>query len=262
MAGAAAKIPLRDFSIGRVYERAVATLSFDPAATLVLAVLFGALPSLGLEYAMLQLNRAFGPDPALPVLVAQMAVIIVLFGMASSLAQAAFTPAVVAQSQNRRVRITECVVAVVRAAPLLVVLSVATSIAITLGSALLVVPGLLLWVVWAVAVPVLIDERSRIATVLLRSGQLTMGARWSIFGLLLVLFAIGAGSSLVVEVASGEWNNEDIASALSNRTYVALSVLSGMIVNSFYGAVIASLYVELRAWKAGPATETLEQVFA
>ena len=43
--------------------------------------------------------------------------------------------------------------------------------------------------------------------------------------------------------------------------FIIISLIVGTLVNLFWGLVQASLYVELRDWKDGPATAKLEQVF-
>ena len=94
-----------------------------------------------------------------------------------------------------------------------------------------------------------------------RSQELSEGARWKVMGVLLVLlalsfaFAVLLGLFMFVMLSMG-W-------AGSNFAIVSLVLrgLVGAIVNVVWGAVLASLYVELVQWKEGGSVEALERVF-
>lgn len=70
-------------------------------------------------------------------------------------------------------------------------LSIVMGLGIALGLIILIVPGLFLMVIWAVAPAIVVIERSGIMESLQRSRELTRGSRWSIFGLM-VIFLVGA----------------------------------------------------------------------
>ncbi|WP_348640382.1 ATP-binding cassette domain-containing protein, partial [Mesorhizobium sp. M2D.F.Ca.ET.226.01.1.1] len=59
-----------------------------------------------------------------------------------------------------------------------------------IGLVLLIVPGIILWLGWSMAVPVLIQERLGVFGSMSRSRVLTKGNRWSLFGLFLILIII------------------------------------------------------------------------
>ena len=49
---------------------------------------------------------------------------------------------------------------------------------------------------------------------------------------------------------------------ISSAGFVVFNLVLALITNLLWGAVQASLYVELRDWKDGPTVENLEEVFA
>ncbi|TIP97719.1 MAG: hypothetical protein E5X61_40330, partial [Mesorhizobium sp.] len=68
-----------------------------------------------------------------------------------------------------------------------------------LGLILLIVPGIILWLRWSVAVPVLVQERLGVFGSMARSSDLTKGSRWALFGLFLVMIV----AVIAIELALG-----------------------------------------------------------
>lgn len=66
-------------------------------------------------------------------------------------------------------------------------LSFLTNLGILVGVLLLIVPGIMLYVRWALALPAMMRENIDITDALGRSNALTEGNRWRIFGLALLL---------------------------------------------------------------------------
>ena len=257
-----AEIPSRDVSIGRVFERAIATIQHNPLTVLLLAFLFGALPNLAFLHVMDELERSTNTDSSVPGLLVYLATGIFLWSILASLVQAVLSQAVIAESEGKRTNLARSFAAAGRVAPAFVGLTLVTSLAMSLGLLVLIVPGLVLWVLWSVTIPVLIQERNGIAGALHRSSRLTKDVRWLVLALLLILLVAGLVESAGVELVSGEWQNSNGASELRNPTYVALLSAGDTMLSAFSATVIASLYVELRNSKEGPTSERLEQVFA
>jgi hypothetical protein len=65
--------------------------------------------------------------------------------------------------------------------------SILMLVSIMIGSLLLLVPGLILWTMFLVAVPVCVVERLGPVQSLRRSAELTKGNRWRLFGMFLLL---------------------------------------------------------------------------
>jgi hypothetical protein len=80
-----------------------------------------------------------------------------------------------------------------------------SGLAILLGFVALLLPGLFLYTIWWVAIPVAVIERPGALASLTRSADLTKGFRWRIFGLLaafmIAAFALAALSGGIVAAA-------------------------------------------------------------
>lgn len=124
-------------------------------------------------------------------------------------------------------------------------LTLLQAVAIVVGLVLLVVPGLYLMVVWAVATPVMIVERTTIGEALGRSIKLTEGRRWPVLGALvavgLVAFLLAVAAMLAFDL-----HLQPDATATKLAGWVV-----GAAVTSVFICVPAVLYVLLRQEKEG-----------
>jgi hypothetical protein len=122
-----------------------------------------------------------------------------------------------------------------------------------LGAIACILPGIWLWISWAVAVPVLLIEGSRGRKALGRSFRLVKGRWWGCFGALLLAYLLvglvsaGINAVLAAISLSGSGHGEVIEFAL--RT-VSGSV-SSMITTPFTAALTVVLYIDLRVRKEG-----------
>ena len=125
---------------------------------------------------------------------------------------------------------------------------------IALGMFLLIVPGVILAIMFYVAIPVRVVEGRNIGDCLSRSEKLTKGHRWSIFGLLVLVVII---STLINAVAGG------LMAIIGNLPLMGtiLYIVSAYI-TAFGSVISAMVYYELRAAKEGVDIDELSQVFA
>jgi uncharacterized membrane protein len=259
----------RSISVGRVFQLAFATIRHNPGPTLGLAFLFGALPGLAVTYFMERLQtQAITVDPAsaMPGGLGAFYSLILLSAVAglviAALTQAVLTRTTVAEAEGRRASFSESIKAGFGVLLPLIALSILLAVGVMLGFILLIVPGIILYVMWSVAVPALVEERPGIFGAFARSRELTRGARWKIFGILLILLVVywlvsGAVGLFGLSTASAQPNVVDMPTGL-----MVVSILVGTLINLFWGTVQAALYVELRDCKDGPATENLERIFS
>ena len=127
------------------------------------------------------------------------------------------------------------------------------AVAIWFGFMLCVIPGIVLSMQWAVAIPVAVTERAGIGLTLNRSTFLTDGFRWEIFGTWVVLFIIQLGLGVVLGLA-----------LLAAPRAVAMLLRDGVeILAVGLGATnTAVIYYRLRSLKEGVDTEGVAAVFA
>jgi hypothetical protein len=135
-----------------------------------------------------------------------------------------------------------------RAVPVIGV-AVLVGFAVVLAGLLLLVPGLIVWCMYYVAVPVCVIERPGVMASTSRSATLTKGYRWSIFGLLLLVSVIALVVSLVL-------------TRLGGGIVGVLLHFGWQIVSTAFGAVLVTVvYHDLRVAKEGIDIESLANVF-
>ena len=105
---------------------------------------------------------------------------------------------VVTANEGRQATFGESLSTALRVFLPLIGLSILFGLGIMFGLILLIVPGIMLMVAWAVAVPALVVERCGVIDALRRSAELTKGSRWKIFGLFLIILVIYWIVSVVV----------------------------------------------------------------
>ena len=121
-----------------------------------------------------------------------------------------------------------------------------------LGTLLLVVPGVMLMCMYYVAAPVTIVEREGVFNSMSRSGALTKGHRWQIFGIiqLVVIVNLVIGAVLVgIGLALGA-----VASAIMEQVWQ-------VVVGAFNAVVSGVLYYQLRVAKEGVDINQIASVF-
>jgi len=157
---------------------------------------------------------------------------------------------------GQRAGIGECVSRGLAVVLPVIVVGFLVSILVVLGSVLLLVPGIIVFVVCAVAIPVAVVERPGIWASVKRSAELTKGNRWRIFGLMLIFYGglalIGYGlqfAGLAVMMPDG-----------STISLVAQFVWSALNV-SIYAVFGAVMYHDLRVAKEGVTTSQIAAVF-
>jgi hypothetical protein len=138
--------------------------------------------------------------------------------------------------------------------------------ALLLGFAFFIIPGVLLYLAWAVAVPALVIDGTGVFGAFGRSAFLTRGARWNIFGIGLVVlvlyYVLLAGVGIVTVAITGlpspATRGLDGFLTLSS----VLSAIATTVSTAAFAAIQTSLYVELRDWKDGPQIDQLSDIFA
>ena len=103
------------------------------------------------------------------------------------------------------------------------------AIAVTIGLALLIVPGLILLTIWLVIVPAIMLEGHGVMSSFGRSRELVSGHGWNVFGVIvmtvLVLIAVGIGFGILEAAIDTAWASVvlDIASQTVTAPFVALA---------------------------------------
>lgn len=229
--------------------------------TLLLALIFGAAPFIFTGYASSLILDA-QQNASIPQALAAFAATLLLGTAVGTIPQAFLTGPVIAESLGRRASLRECIQSGAAVLLPILLVGIVYAVAVVTGLALLIVPGVMLMLAWAIPAPILVEERTSVGQSFRRSQQLTRGARWKIFGLLLVFYAIFILKEVAVELLSSEWDSATLTAPYSNPVYLALTAVAETLLAAFWCSVLAALYVELRELKDGPAANRLEQIFA
>ncbi len=266
MATATPVVEERRMSTGRVFQRAFSAISINPIVILGLALVVGALPGLIMSYLLYRFGLsspnalrtgAISPGGFAWAMFFSSMIMLVI----SAFVQGALTRATVSANEGTRASFGESLSAGVRVILPLIGLSILLALGVALGFILLIVPGVILLLMWAVAVPALVVERNGILAAFSRSAELTKGARWKIFGLFLALLVVYWLLSIIVGIVGLGMYAPTGATGFT-ITNVIGGVVVGTIFNTLWGTIQPSLYVELREWKEGTSIGNLAQVFA
>jgi hypothetical protein len=88
-----------------------------------------------------------------------------------------------------------------------IVVSILFGMGVAIGLVLLIIPGLILLTIWAVAIPVTVIERPGILRAFGRSRELVKGNGWQVFGTILLVWlisiVIGAIGGLIADAIGG-----------------------------------------------------------
>ena len=143
--------------------------------------------------------------------------------------------------------------------PAMLGLFLISAVVVGLGLIFFIIPGLMAYCAFFVAVPAMVEERSGLFESIQRSFDLTRGARWNVFALavlatILAVILSGIASALVAAAAAAN------LSLPVNPAGVAQGV-AGTIGALFSAAMTAALYIELRTVKEGATEDALAAVF-
>lgn len=260
--------PRQGVSIGSVFGRSIAIIKANPVSTLGVAFVLMALPQLlgarvGMGAAMLRTMQGGG----YALLGVYTVVAVALWLVASG----ALVQAAVAHDQGRPADLRETLqTGVLRALPLFAVYLLFL-LGVWLGCIFLLVPGIMLAVIWSVCLPAVVAERPGVFGAFGRSRALTKGARWHVFGIMLLAVVIYMLVSLAVGVGSAAGSGA--IGALSGSAQIRPMAPPSLLVQlmqavvttvmlTWFTLVGAALFIELRNWKDGPDADALAEIFA
>lgn len=245
-----------EFAVGEVLGTA-ARLLVRKAGVFVALSLIGAVPMLAvMAFVLVSILSAQGLGMA--ELVGLVALLVVV-----SLASFAWSQAAIVYYGVRTLRAEPPTIgqaarqALLKVAPVAAVLLLA-NLAIALGFLLLLVPGVVLLLMFWVAVPAAVVEGG-VVSALRRSHQLTKGHKWPILGLLFVLmlalWIVSAVAAIISEFASV--TDLGIGSALLLGAALILQLLAWAV----WGVAGAAGYYQLRLVAEGEAGGATPEVF-
>jgi len=242
--------PFGRFDIGRVLTRTFSSVGANIGVYAVLSLIlvggptlaFGLLTTDGMRANPLEM---FSTPMFWAALFAQ--------ALGSFILQAGIIRATIAELDGTRATIGDCLSTAITSFPAVFVIAILTSLGVMFGFMLLIVPGIILWVMWSIAVPAQIAERCGPIASLSRSRALTKGSRLVVLGLFVVVLMIAWMVQGVAGVA---------ATMFGTVPGAFVTALSGAAVSTLFSVAVAATYVELRTVKEGASTKGLADIFA
>lgn len=260
----------RRFEVGRVISGTFAVISRNFVPFVLLALLLGGLPKLVVSLVQLRFIGATQATYSPQVISGSIVGGLVMLA-AGFVLQAAIVHATVTDLNGRRVVLGDSLKVGLRNCLPLIGLAILLGLGLMIGFILLIVPGLILMVMWSVAVPAKVVEKIGVMDAFSRSGDLTRGRRWPIFGLFL-LYAVAAWILQVAILAafapfgfskgfpSTPTAMEGFAHSL-NLIQLVASPIVATITTLVSTAGAAVLYSELRGSREGNGPEAMASVF-
>jgi MFS family permease len=175
-----------------------------------------------------------------------------IFILTYALTQSAIIYGTVQDLRGQRASFGDCLSRGLSALPRVVFAAILASIAVAIGSMLLLIPGIILLIMWWVLVPAIVVEGANVGAGFGRSRELTRGHRWGILGILILV----AVAQWVVSFLIGL-----VALALGG-TVVEIVNLALMLVFTAFACVLSAVgYYYLRAEKEGIIIDDIARVF-
>ena len=172
--------------------------------------------------------------------------------------QAALMHGVVADLNGRRPGFGECVATGFRFFFPVIGITVLMLIALMFGFLFFIIPGVLMFLAWSVALPAEIVERTGVFGAFSRSADLTRNHRGAIFGLYVLLTIFSwLLSAVVVAVTAGAMTT----GVQVTWAGIVVSAIVQVLQTLLGAAGAASIYYELRSIKEGVGPEQLAAVF-
>lgn len=150
----------------------------------------------------------------------------------------------------------------------LCLLTLIVGIASELGLALLIVPGVLLFLRWCMAGPAMVAEKLGVFSAMRRSVELTKGRRWALFLAYLVIALVVAVIEGVFITLAGGFDGllaltyMQVVTPYTLFLTAVVSPVIGVLFSVSFGVFSGALFHQLRTGREGARTAALAEVFA
>ncbi|WP_119299569.1 hypothetical protein [Dongia deserti] len=249
------------FSIGRVIGDSFGVLARNIVSFGILALLIGLIDLLfSLFYfdpALLAATLS-GPSQIDPTMLqpnwTAIGVGALVTMIVSSLTQAAIIYGTFQDLRGQKASIGDCVARGLASVIPVIVGSILLSLGVSIGLALLIVPGIILILMWWVYIPAIVVDRKGIIEAFGRSRELTRGRRWHILSLAIIILIIYMAVGFIVETVSGIVASGGTAYTIIQYVFISL-------VTAFSAVLVAVSYYYLRAEKEGVDVNEIARIF-
>lgn len=250
-----------DFQINDVVNRTFGAISRNFVTFLLLAAILVGAPMLILGFVQFSLLTGGAGGLALWFLA-----ILVNLAVAYVL-QGAIVHGAVVDFNGSRASFSDCLSTGLKHMVPLVVIAILMTIAISLGMLLFIIPGVILSLMWAVAIPARVVENVGISEAFGRSRELTRDNRWKIFALFVMYIIIASAIGMIVMLPSGAFTptspgeTDPLGIGQMSVAYVIFNAISNALAAVVSATGVSAIYYELRKSKEGVGAEALAKVF-
>lgn len=245
------------FRIGRVLRDSFSVFRRNALLCIGLGLLFSAIPTFLHEW---WIAKSVGSTEPELVQAATIGLNLIIIFLLSPIMDAALCRAAIEDLNGIRPRFGACLGMAISMFFPIMGITLLTTLGVSIGFALLIVPGIVLALRWLVTVPVLVSEKCGVSGSMSRSTELTEGSRWPLLALLfigiVVIAAVAVSSELALMLlgpkfgAVGTVSAAGLSSVLSALAEIAFSLVSTV------------AYVELRLIRDGTDINDLAEIFA
>jgi hypothetical protein len=171
----------------------------------------------------------------------------------TSLSTAALTYGVLQHLRKREVAMGECISTGFLVLISVIAVALAQSLLILFGMVLCIIPGIIIALMYAVAVPVAVEERTEVLGALSRSSFLTSGYRMEVFGVLFLIGLLHFAASFALSFI-GTLTGQAIVGQV-------LGMIEGVFYSGLTATACALIYYRLRCLKESVDIDDLASVF-
>ncbi|MGQ0660381.1 hypothetical protein, partial [Sphingosinicella sp.] len=243
-----ATAPMQSMDLGRVLSTGFNALLRNAVPFLAVSFILAGLPGFALEYWLQSLGtEAPSAEFVLswqfwgPMLGSVLAGIV-----SGALLQGTLSGATVRHLSGRPAHIGQSVAgALARIVPI-VLLSLLVGLCIMFGFLLLIVPGIIFYLMFIVAVPVMMAEGRGVTGSMSRSAELTKGSRPMIFLLAVIMLMVAGGLTAVCNAIFVRLTEVSGDAAMDQITLSVGALVNQTVMTAISAVIAASLYIELR----------------
>ena len=252
--------PAGRFEIGRVFSDTFSVIGRNVGLWIGLAIVFSAIPAIILQFLILRpLSGGLANPEAMadPTLIMANPWVPALGGLVSIVLalvlQSSLIRATIEDLSGKRPAMGDCISTAISVLLPAIGLALLVGLGVMVGFILLIVPGIILLLRWAVAVPVLVQERQGVLASMARSAELTSGNRWALLGLFVIIVIILFIAQLVIGF---------VVALFGGIIALVLGLVVQSILSTVFSTATAVSYVALREAKEGTSVQELARIFA
>ena len=239
-----------DFSIGSVIGRGISVFFGNIVAFAIVTVVLFIVPVLLTLF-------AFGTmDPGLGGIFTMLVWMIAYFWLSAALVYG-----VVSDLRGNKASVADILSGALSVLFPVFVISIMVGVLVSIGLVLLIVPGIMLYVMFWVAVPAAVVERPGIMGSMRRSMELTKGYRWKIFFILVIWGVLGFVVQFVIAAIAGlPLTGAQVGGELGGGAWWIMQIIS-MLLGGISASILAVGYHDLRVVKEGIGSADIARVF-